>query len=82
MNEKFQTRLNFLNQTIFFLDNVHSEKDELAMQTALLILRAQSMGLADFFNAIVNDIESILNKPKWIEIPEDYKIPKHYNFNE
>jgi hypothetical protein len=82
MDEKFQTRLHLLNQAINFLDNARSEKDELATQTALLILRSQSMGLADFFNAIVNDIESILNKPKWIEIPEDYKIPEHYNFNE
>ncbi|MCE0829019.1 hypothetical protein LVQ78_23845 [Buttiauxella sp. A2-C2_NF] len=53
--------------------------DEIAMQSALLKLRAHAMSLSSFFDAIGEDVEKILRTGKWAEIPKDYKVPAHYN---
>ncbi len=82
LDDNFIKELNLLNNTIFLLNDAHKRQDELAAKAALLILRTHTMGITDYFVAITNDIETILNKSSWEEFPENYKIPDNYNFKE
>lgn len=81
LDDKFRKHLDSINQTIDLLEAARDNSDDLAMQAALLLLRTHSMSFAGFFDRIAKDIGNILNKSQWEEIPENYKIPEHYNFD-
>ncbi|MCW7762534.1 hypothetical protein OPS06_11770 [Photorhabdus sp. JAR] len=58
------------------------QNDMVAVQTALVIARIYAMNLRNFFDGIFEDIEMIgwTDRYHWPKIPEDYKIPDHYNY--
>ncbi|MCA6221228.1 hypothetical protein [Photorhabdus antumapuensis] len=62
------------------LDSAISTGDRLAVQAALLRIRVHSMTLSSFFEAFTNDADELLNIVDEPKIPEDYKIPDHYNY--
>lgn len=46
------------------------EGDDLALKTALLMVRAHAMSLSSFFDAIVEDSEFLLRNGTWMEFPD------------
>lgn len=54
--------------------------DKIAMQAALVYIRVYAMGLSSFFDAFKEDADTLLRSSKWPDIPENYKIPEHYNY--
>lgn len=46
------------------------EGDDLALKTALLMVRAHAMSLSSFFDAIVEDSEFLLRSGTWMEFPD------------
>jgi hypothetical protein len=70
--------LTLLRSKTELLAQAQKNDDELAMQSALLRLRTHAMSLSSFFEAIVEDTETVLRTGEWAEIPENYNIPEHY----
>ncbi|MCO7256548.1 hypothetical protein KSI86_20545 [Dickeya oryzae] len=81
LDEWLKKRLSLLQRNIDIFIHAKIDGDEVAMQSSLLISRTHAMGLSSFFDAIVEDIEVILNTGEWDGIPEEYKLPEKYKRN-
>lgn len=77
---RLEKYLGLLKSQIVILSQARKKSDELAIQSALLILRTHAMSLTSFFDAITEDAESLLRIGEWPDIPEDYKIPECYQY--
>ncbi|WP_241645608.1 hypothetical protein [Rosenbergiella metrosideri] len=63
-----------------FLDKAKKSDDKAAVQAALVYIRVYSMRLSVFFENIKDDTDLLLKNIDWSDIPEDYQVPEHYNF--
>ncbi|MCP2233917.1 MULTISPECIES: hypothetical protein [Erwinia] len=81
LDEELCSELEKLEKISLVLRKALDEKDMIAVQAALIMSRIHSMNLRNFFNDIYDDIEMIgwTERFNWPEIPEDYRIPEHYN---
>ncbi|PHM55900.1 MULTISPECIES: hypothetical protein [Xenorhabdus] len=79
LEQNFERYLQLFKSQVVILSQARKKGDELAMQSALLILRTHAMSLTSFFDAIVEDAESLLRTGEWSKIPEGYKLPECYN---
>ncbi|KER04456.1 hypothetical protein LGZ99_13680 [Photorhabdus temperata] len=80
LESKLVRHLELLQSKAALLAQAKIHNDELAIRAAILEIRIHAMSLSSFFDAIAEDTEVLLRTGKWSEIPEDYKIPDHYNY--
>jgi len=50
--------------------------DQIAIQAALIHVRVHAISLSTLFNALADDIETLLLSGGWPEIPENYRLPE------
>ena len=62
------------------LNKAKANDDKVATQAALVYIRVYAMGLSSFFETFKDDADSFLKESIWPDIPEDYQVPEHYNF--
>jgi len=76
----FHRELELFGKAKMLLEKARLNDDKVAVQVALVYIRVYSMNLSSFFNAFKEDADTLLKFSDWPDIPEDYKIPLHYNF--
>jgi len=76
----FHRGLELLGNAKEFLEKAKLNDDKVAIQAALVYIRVYSMNLSGFFDAFKEDADALLKSSDWPGIPEDYKIPAHYNY--
>ncbi len=76
----FNRALELLNNAKDLLEKANSNDDKVTLQVALVFIRVYSMNLSSFFDAFKEDADTLLESTDWPSIPEDYKIPSHYNY--
>lgn len=79
--DRLDRQLFLLKENTELLSQARKENDELAMQAALLRIRSHSMSLSSFFDAIAEDATLLIKADGWPDIPENYQVPRHYNFS-
>ncbi len=84
LDDELQDELKKLISMFAVLKKALDQNDMVAVQTALVMARIYAMNLRNFFDGIFEDIEMIgwTDRYNWPKIPEDYKIPDHYNYPE
>lgn len=78
--ESIQRDMRNLNLTIELFFNAKENNDELAVQAALLRISTFLSGLYGIFYQAGEDIDRFTLLPDLEDLPEDYKIPGHYNY--
>lgn len=85
-NEEFADILGNLNEEIKLLNQAIGENDLLAAKSAIIMAKVYSHNLMNFFENINDDIVQLgwgdELKDKWPAIPEDYKVPAHYDYED
>jgi hypothetical protein len=85
-NEDFIDTLNRLQEEIKLLSQSIAANDLLTSINAILMAKIYSQLLADFFDKINDDVFELgwgnELKDKWPEIPEDYRVPEHYDYED
>lgn len=85
-NEEFIDILSDLNEEIKLLNQAIDENDLLTARSAIVMAKAYSHNLMNFFENINDDIVQLgwgkELKDKWPAIPEDYKVPEHYDYED
>lgn len=76
----FHRGLELLGNAKEFLEKATMNDDKVAIQAALVYIRVYSMNLSGFFDAFKEDADALLKFSDWADIPEDYKIPAHYDY--
>ncbi|MFW5402485.1 hypothetical protein V2A85_22755, partial [Yersinia sp. 1252 StPb PI] len=75
----FYRGLELLGNAKELLEQAKLNDDKVTIQAALVYIRVYSMNLSGFFDAFKEDADALLRASDWPNIPEDYKIPEHYN---
>ncbi|MGE4879692.1 hypothetical protein [Yersinia enterocolitica] len=75
----FHRGLELLGNAKELLEQAKLNDDKVTIQAALVYIRVYSMNLSGFFDAFKEDADALLRASDWPNIPEDYKIPEHYN---
>jgi hypothetical protein len=78
--ESLQKDIRNLNLTIELFFNAKENKDELAIQAALLRISTFLSGISGVFEQTREDIDRYVRIPEIADFPENYKIPEHYNY--
>ncbi|MWN32929.1 MULTISPECIES: hypothetical protein [unclassified Gilliamella] len=85
-NKRYTIIFNNLKEEIKLLNQAIVANDLLTSMSAIIMATAFSQILADFFDKINDDIFQLgwgdELKDKWPKIPEDYKVPAHYDYEE
>ncbi|MBS9438938.1 hypothetical protein EAE91_17910 [Photorhabdus noenieputensis] len=73
-----------LNREISLLKQALEKNDKVTQIAALVVARGIALGIMNQFENLFEDIENMAwsDEFKWPKIPEDYKIPDHYNYPE
>jgi hypothetical protein len=84
LNERFQSNIANLEAAIKLCKSALAANDPLAARIGLLRASVYSHDLTSFFDALRHDLGKASADPRfhWPEIPEDYKIPSKYGFDE
>ncbi|EYU13201.1 hypothetical protein V2H77_22540 [Photorhabdus sp. P32] len=80
ITEKYKEYIYDFKQAVMLLNRTIEENDQIAIQCALTRVRITSLNLSNLYADIIDDVVSINSQDLWPEIPEDYKIPDHYNY--
>ncbi len=80
IDEKFQNNMIRLQNAISLLRKARIAKDDLAVRAALAYIKIFTMGLSNFFNDIKDDTLLLSKALRTSDMPDDYKVPGHYNF--
>ncbi|WP_350307657.1 MULTISPECIES: hypothetical protein [Photorhabdus] len=78
--EKYKEYIYDLEQATMLLNKTIEDNDQIAIQCALTRIRIASLNLSNLYEDIIDDVVLINNQDSWPEIPEDYKIPEHYDY--
>jgi hypothetical protein len=85
-NEEFIGILSNFQKEIKLLNQAITNNDLLTSIRAIVRAKVYSQLLADFFEKINDDIFQLgwgdELKDKWPDIPEGYKVPAHYDYEE
>ncbi len=76
----FHHGLELLGNAKELLKKARLNDDKVTVQAALVYIRVYSMNLSSFFDAFKEDADALLKYSDWPSIPEDYKVPEHYNY--
>lgn len=79
--KSFQKDMKNLNLTIELFFAAKENKDELAMQAALLRISTFLSGISEIFEQTREDIDRYVKIPHVADFPENYKIPEQYNYS-
>ncbi|WP_392551399.1 hypothetical protein RHO14_07855 [Orbus wheelerorum] len=83
-DEKFKSTLEKLDENIKLLHQSLEQKDMLVAKVAIVRAKVYSHDLMNFFENINDDIDQLgwgdELKDKWPTIPEDYRVPDHYDY--
>jgi hypothetical protein len=84
LNFIFSKNVDNLGKSIELYQNAMATNDLITAQVGLLRAGVSSHNLMSFFDALRHDLNRAIIDPRfhWPEIPEDYKIPSKYGFNE
>lgn len=86
LDNKFIKNLYNLNEEMKLLNQAIDENDLLTAISAIVMAKAYSHNLMNFFENINDDIVQLgwgkELKDKWPAIPEDYKVPEHYDYED
>ncbi|WP_213993643.1 hypothetical protein [Sodalis sp. dw_96] len=80
LDRELEKQISCLQDAVVLLGKTRDAEDEIATQAALVFIRVYAMRLSNFFEDIKDDADLLNSIPGWPEIPENYKIPEHYNF--
>ncbi|TDB60357.1 hypothetical protein [Photorhabdus khanii] len=79
---RFAEDVALLNREISLLKQALEKDDKVTQIAALVVARGIALGIMNQFENLFEDIEKMAwsDDFKWPKIPEDYKIPDHYNY--
>ncbi|WP_387467498.1 hypothetical protein ACSLVK_19040 [Photorhabdus tasmaniensis] len=78
--EKYEEYIYDFEQATALLNRTIEENDPIAIQCALTRVRIASLNLSNLYGDLIDDVVLINSQDSWPKIPEDYKIPDHYNY--
>lgn len=78
--EGFLRDLRGLREAMRLFEAAIAQGDMVTACCAIVHAGVRSGSLASDFERMSNDFTTMLRTPGWSEIPEDYKIPEHYNY--
>ena len=85
-NEEFKEIVSSLYENIKLINQAIEHKDMLTAIVAIVRSKVYSHTLMNFFENINDDIVQLgwgeELKDKWPAIPEDYKVPEHYDYED
>ncbi len=86
LDNKFNLNLQKLNEEIKLLNQAIIKGDKLTAINAIVMAKVYSHNLMNFFENINDDIVQVgwgdELKDKWPAIPEDYKVPDCYDYED
>lgn len=84
LNKEFARLISGLNQNIQLIHQAIKNNDMLTAKAGIIRVKPFSHALVDFSTKIHNDIMQLMwgdeLEDKWPKIPEDYKVPAHYDY--
>lgn len=78
--DDFLRDLRGLQEAMRLFEEAISQGDMVTARCAILDADLRSDSLASDFKRMANDFTTMRRTSGWPEIPEDYKIPEHYNY--
>ncbi|WP_241645605.1 hypothetical protein [Rosenbergiella metrosideri] len=78
--ESLERNMRNINSTIELFFKANENKDELAMQAALLRISTFLSGISGVFEQTKEDIDRYAKIPSLDDFPENYRIPKDYYY--
>jgi len=80
LGQRFESGMTKLQDAIILLKKARDADDKTATLTALVYIRVYAMNLSNFFEDFKDDADLLRSSSIWPDIPENYKLPEHYNF--
>ncbi|MGL4764424.1 MAG: hypothetical protein ACRC2N_05280 [Aeromonas sp.] len=81
MVENYERYINEFESAVELLSKTIENNDKVAIQCALTRVRIASLNLSNCYHDVVDDVVLINKSESWPAIPNDYKIPEHYNYS-
>ncbi len=80
LDKRFENNMAKLQDAVILLDKAEDADDKVAAKVALVYIRVYAMNLSNFFEDFKDDADLLRSSSIWPDIPENYELPKHYNF--